>query len=205
MLLDEAAILACAMYVDLNPIRAAIAQSLEDSDFTGAKSRVDDLKDSDFKTELDGSSGPTKSKTICAANPVKPKRTRRWERSQGRTRSGWLSPMEVSESADPIGPDPSSCGRRASLKGFIPMSVLRYLELLDWTGRQLRSDKRGAIPEGIAPILSRLGIESGSWLDLASKFGRLFKRAAGSSISLSAEADRRGQSWMQGPGSACLG
>ena len=83
------------------------------------------------------------------------------------------------------------------------MSVLRYLELLDWTGRQLRSDKRGAIPEGISPILSRLGISSDSWMEVASQFGRLFKRAAGSSIS--AEAHRRGQSWMQGPGSACLG
>lgn len=205
MLLDEAAVLACAMYVDLNPIRAAMAQSLEDSDYTGAKSRIDDLKESGLKTKLRGSSGPTKSTTIPASDPLKPKRTRRWERSRARIQSGWLSPMEISESADPVGHDPSRCGRRASLKGFIPMSVLRYLELLDWTGRQLRSDKKGAIPKEIAPILSRLGIESSRWLDLAGQFGRLFKRAAGSSISLSAEASRRGQNWMQGPGSAFLG
>ena len=43
-LLDEASILACAMYVDLNPIRAAIAQTPETSDYTGAKDRLDDLK-----------------------------------------------------------------------------------------------------------------------------------------------------------------
>ena len=42
-LLDEASILACAMYVDLNPIRAAIAQTPETSDYTGAKDRLDDL------------------------------------------------------------------------------------------------------------------------------------------------------------------
>ncbi len=29
--------------------------------------------------------------------------------------------------------------------------------LLDWTGRELRRDKRGAIPDELAPILDRLG------------------------------------------------
>jgi hypothetical protein len=33
--------------------------------------------------------------------------------------------------------------RRASNKGFLPLKLERYLELLDWTGRQTRPDKRG--------------------------------------------------------------
>ena len=86
----------------------------------------------------------------------------------------------------------------------VRLSILRYLELLDWTGRQLRSDKRGVIPKDIAPILEKLGIRADRWLDLASRFGNLFKRAAGSSISITAEANRRGQGWMQGPGQACF-
>jgi hypothetical protein len=38
------------------------------------------------------------------------------------------------------------------------MSLADYLRLLDWTGRQLRRDKRGAIPSHVTPILHRLKI-----------------------------------------------
>jgi hypothetical protein len=204
LLLDEASILACAMYVDLNPIRAAIAQSLEDSNFTGAKARIDDLKDAKFAIDSVIPNPSAKTNPRRKTKLAKPKRTRRWERSQGRRRSGWLSPIQISESSDPVGPDPSRCGRRASLKGFLSMSVLRYLELLDWTGRQIRNDKRGAIPPSVTPILEGLGIEPERWLDLVGEFGRYFKRASGSSIALAEEADRRSQNWLQGPGAACF-
>jgi hypothetical protein len=43
-LLDETAILACAAYVDLNPIRAAITETIEDSDFTSAQKRAAALR-----------------------------------------------------------------------------------------------------------------------------------------------------------------
>jgi hypothetical protein len=36
-LLDEAAILACAAYVDLNPIQATLAETIVDSDFTSTQ------------------------------------------------------------------------------------------------------------------------------------------------------------------------
>ncbi len=42
-LLDEAAVLACMSYVDLNPIRVGIAEDLPQSDHTGIKRRIETL------------------------------------------------------------------------------------------------------------------------------------------------------------------
>ena len=39
----EAAVVACSVYIDLNPIRAGIARTLEESDFTSIKARIQDL------------------------------------------------------------------------------------------------------------------------------------------------------------------
>jgi hypothetical protein len=78
------------------------------------------------------------------------------------------------------------------------MTLAQYLELLDWTGRQVRRDKRGAIPAELAPILQRLGMGSETWVDMVVNFGRWFRRAAGRAESLSAEATRRGVRWLQG-------
>ena len=186
MLLDEASLLACAAYVDLNPVRAAIAETPEESEFTGAKDRIDDLKE-----RADSSSG-------------QPRSTREWERSRRRSRSGWMSPLEICDSTGGPGADASPCGRRASLKGFLSVSLTKYLELLDWTGREIRHGKRGVIPPRLSPILERLGLDTSGWCDLVKKFGRLFKRAAGNAEHLSEEASRRGQSYLQAPGAHLL-
>ena len=73
-----------------------------------------------------------------------------------------------------------------------------YLQLLDWTGRQVRSDKRGEIPQELAPILERLQLSRETWLSLVHEFRRKFRRAAGTPASLMNEATKRGCRKMHG-------
>ena len=80
------------------------------------------------------------------------------------------------------------------------MRLEDYLKLLDWTGRQVRRDQRGAIPGQLAPILERLGVSDEYWLDCVKQFGRWFHRAVGGVSSVSDEAARAGKRWLQGLG-----
>ena len=50
-IIDESGLLACAAYVDLNPIRAALAQTLEESDYTSAQRRIESLQSPDKCTD----------------------------------------------------------------------------------------------------------------------------------------------------------
>ncbi len=54
-----------------------------------------------------------------------------------------------------------------------------YLELVDWTGRIVREDKRGQIDSSLPPILRRLSLDRGSWLILTTQFERQFGQWVG--------------------------
>ena len=77
------------------------------------------------------------------------------------------------------------------------MKLEQYVELLDWTGRQVRS-KRGSIPDDLAPILDRLGVISESWVETVKHFGRWFHRVVGRPERLGIEAAARGQRRLHG-------
>jgi len=54
-----------------------------------------------------------------------------------------------------------------------------YLELVDSTGRVIREDKRGAIPEDISPILQRLQLNARTWLNMVKNLQTSFSYAIG--------------------------
>lgn len=183
-LLDEAAILACSVYVDLNPVRAGIADTPEASAHTSAYERIQGRKQRQAQEKSGRSQDKLRGRRACAAACP--------------DRDAWLCP--VSADGDPPDVARAAASRRASNKGFLSMDLDDYLRILDWTGRQVRRDKRGAIPDELAPILERLGMSAEFWLETATNFGRWFHRAAGRVSLLAGEATRAGKRWFQGAG-----
>ncbi len=166
-LLDEASLLACAAYVDLNPIRAAMAQTLETSEFTSVQKRIQSIKSA---AKSKGSS----QQTAEAAD-------------------GYLAPLEINERKDKLGPCCHTDGRRCSDKGFLPMPTAAYVSLLAWTARQLRAGKHGSTPSKMRLVFERLGISGEIWCELVKNFGRLFYAVAGKPHEIDARRSRDGR------------
>jgi hypothetical protein len=78
------------------------------------------------------------------------------------------------------------------------MELDQYFQLLEWTGRQLRSDKPGLIPSHLEPMLTRLEVEREAWLETVQHFGSRFHRVAGQLQHMVQAAREAGQRWFQG-------
>lgn len=151
VLLDEHALLACMAYVDLNPVRAGVAPTPEQSRFTSIFDRIEG---------------------------------RRRKGPSGRDPAAWLAP---------IGEE-----GRPEKNGLFDLTLEDYLDLVDWTGRTLRPDYSGAIPERLEPILDRIGVPPTRWPGVVSGYGSLFRRVAGRADSIRAAAQRLGRKWLCG-------
>ncbi len=77
-----------------------------------------------------------------------------------------------------------------------------YLALVDWTGRAIRNEKRGAIPSELPPILQRLQIEPKAWLQMTTGFESQFSSLVGQAHHVQAACEQQGQAWAHGI-SAC--
>ena len=67
-LLDEAALLTCMSYVDLNPMRAGMASSLEESDFTSIQQRLEEYarEQSEGRGEQDSKPARLRRPELCS-------------------------------------------------------------------------------------------------------------------------------------------
>jgi len=84
-----------------------------------------------------------------------------------------------SRRSQPINLFPFVGSPRKNMPVGLPFKLEDYLELVDWTGRQIRKGKRGSIDASEPPILSRLGISSENWLVSSTQFESQFKGFAG--------------------------
>lgn len=85
---------------------------------------------------------------------------------------------------------------------FLPISTEDYLDLIDWTARQTRANKRGSIDASEPPILRKLGLTEHQWHTQMLGTEIRYWRAIGSARALIEKAAAIGQSWLKGIGSA---
>jgi REP element-mobilizing transposase RayT len=154
-LLDEAAVITAMAYVDLNPIRAGIAETPETSSFTSIQERIAQWN-------------RTRNQEHCASTAAESRVP--------------LRPLRGTGNDD----------------NAIPYALDEYLQLVDWTGRAIRPDKRGFIDEGLPPIMQRLGIDTAAWTVAMRPAGNVFGRAMGRLNHLRLHAKTLGQSWVRG-------
>ncbi|MEZ6098409.1 MAG: hypothetical protein R3E01_05505 [Pirellulaceae bacterium] len=175
-LVDDAAIMVCGVYVDLNQIRAGEAQTPETSEYTSAHDRIEAMEArKELGVAMDDHS-------VDAKMP-----------------DNWLCPFTLVEGLDvSVAESRSSVtNTRVSDKGILPIEFTKYLELLDASGRIVR-DGKGSIPDHLAPILERLGIRTEMWTEMIQNFDTMFGRIVGASQRVAKHVEASGHSWIHG-------
>ena len=59
------------------------------------------------------------------------------------------------------------------------LSQEEYLRLLDWSGREIKKDKSGAIPSDLAPIFDRLEVNRELWIESLRNYKSWFYQIVG--------------------------
>ena len=119
--------MSCMAYVDLNPVRAGICESLHESEFTSIQARIRAAVSEEHDS------------TECTSPGLMPFRT------------------ELERDGEPPA---------------LPVGLLDYIELVDWTGRVVRTDKKGFIPREAPSALSDLKLSKAQWRVLALEIQR---------------------------------
>jgi hypothetical protein len=167
-ILDDEALLAVCVYIDLNPVAAGIAEVPETSEHTSIKERVAHVEAAGRTEDLKAARKGSVAGSEAAA---------------GLEESIWLCPIE----------DRRRLGswREGMLEGF---SLGSYLLLVDYTGRLFREGK-ATISREVTEILERIGTAAETWQARLEKLrsGRLLGRFfAASRRRLRAVAERLG-------------
>ena len=161
-LLDEKALVTCMAYVDLNPIRAGISDSLENSDFTSIQERL-----------------------IVEAKKKKKRSYRQHRLITRRTAKHLLGRQAARHQSELLNINEmfGCAGDR------LPISQRSYVEVLTSTLKALamppsEKEKALAFLRERPGILVEIGIVPESWLDAVQNFNRYYAQAAGSETSL---------------------
>jgi hypothetical protein len=181
-LLDEKALLAAMAHVDLNPVRARLAETPEGSDYTSIQERLGYLPASAaLESEPESAAAEARvdieaSATTLEADVLQP------ESEVHTVPQAALMPFDGT----------------ARTPWAIPFAFTDYLELVDWTGRALRSDKRGHLSAHQPKILERLGIDGERFITYAARLLKEFGTSVGAPAALVDLCARRQTTYLRG-------
>jgi hypothetical protein len=142
------AVLTAMTYVDLNPIRAQLAETPEESAYTSIKARLQ----GDYRRNTRGGSV-----------------VRMLERGELNHFETPIRPlMGFSDRTTPL----DGCLQVANA---LPMREQDYLRLVDTTGRFVACGKNGRIDPSLEPILERLGLSATQWTLASTAFSQHYR------------------------------
>jgi REP element-mobilizing transposase RayT len=176
-LLDEKALLAAMAYTDLNPVRAAMTEEIEQSDHTSAQQRIHELKAC--------AQEQTAQEHQAAAKPP--------NASNQSTNTAPADTVAPAPQAPLLPFDPVEASRAS-----IPFAFADYMELLETTGRAVHPHKRGYIPDKIPRILTRLGISLEAFIEHSDHFMERFGNHVGDPATMRELAARRNARYLRG-------
>lgn len=84
----------------------------------------------------------------------------------------------------------------------IPFNIQDYLDLVDWTGRAVCRDRRGALVQTTPQLLDLVGLEPREWLPSVTELQARFELVIGAPERLRQLAQAHGRSFYRGYGAA---
>lgn len=186
-LLDEQALLAAMAYVDLNPVRAGIAQDLQGCEFTGIARRIRNVA----RTQAQRRKPADSSRVTCHVS-----RSRSSTSADHASETGKLRSEQHLKSLQPAPLIPFDPATRFEIA--IPFAFEDYLELVDTLGRCIHPMKRGLIPERTPRLLLRLGMETEAFVAQSASMLKSFGPVIGAPDSLCELAARKRKQRVRG-------
>ena len=175
-ILDEAGLLCCMTYVDLNPVRAGIEKTPEASTYTSGSDRIKAKQASEKLMIL---KEEKLIKEVLKSKKVKEKIEKEIKVSNS---ANWLNPISETDNQ----------------RGLLSISLEEYLEVLDLTGREIKEGKKGYVPTELKPILKRLEINEEKWIKTIKNYGSLFYNVSGKVESITKAITLSKRKWLKG-------
>ena len=167
-LLDEGALLTCMAYVDLNPLRAGLADSLSGSEFTSIATRLAEVRQELAEKAVLDAATKKKRDEKEAATALRASQGDRSKVSAKVPLMGFASVKAPTTEESLYSKKEGGVSKLESGNldaTTLPMVFEDYVELVRFTGQAIRADKTaGSLPPHLGLLLTGAGLDGRQWL-----------------------------------------